>query len=97
MPIPHCEHPEETLYFRAIMEKRSLVAIGCGRTSDPTGFMAAHIDNGRIWSHGVDNGQWHQGIGGGVWADLFGMAVLNISVTVSEEETYGGFGLSLDY
>ena len=57
----------------------------------------AHIDNGRVWSESDDRGNWHQGVGGGVWANLFGMAVLNVSVTLSEEETYAGFGLSLDY
>ena len=57
----------------------------------------AHVDNGRVWSEGEDNGQWHQGVGGGVWANLFGMAVFNVSATFSEEETYVGFGLSLDY
>jgi len=56
-----------------------------------------HLDNGRVWSDVEDKGQWHQGVGGGVWANLFGMAVLNVSATFSEEETYVGFGLSLDY
>lgn len=56
-----------------------------------------HLDNGRVWSELEDEGQWHQGVGGGVWANLFGMAVLNVSGTFSEEETYIGFGLSLDY
>lgn len=44
--MPHCDHPEDTLYYRAIMEKRSLVANGCGRTAEPTGFMAAVMEAG---------------------------------------------------
>ena len=44
--MPQCEHPEETLYYRCITEKRGLVANGCGRNSEPTGFMKAVIDEG---------------------------------------------------
>ncbi len=57
----------------------------------------AHVDNGRVWAEGDDDGQWHQSVGAGVWANLFDLAVMNVTVTLSEEETLAEFGLSFDF
>lgn len=85
-----------TAWYQNLEVRQELFAFSTFLVVGRAGVLA-HIDNGRVWTEAEDRGPWHQGIGGGVWTDLFGMAVLNVMVTFSEEETYGGFGLKLDY
>jgi hypothetical protein len=46
------------------------------------------LDHGRVWTDGESSDQWHRGYGGGVWASLFGAAVLRASMGFSHEQRH---------
>lgn len=62
-----------------------------------TGGVLLHLDNARVWSDEDDASNWHQGVGGGLWFNLFDMVIFKSSLTISQEETYFGLGLGFDY
>jgi hypothetical protein len=68
----------------------SIAAVG-------TGGVLVHLDNARVWSDAEDASNWHQGMGGGLWVNLFDMVIITSDVTFSQEETYVRLGLGFDY
>ncbi len=46
------------------------------------------LDQGRVWTDGESSNRWHRGYGGGVWASVFGAAVLRASVGISHEQRH---------
>ena len=46
------------------------------------------FDNGRVWTEAMSSpGKvWHQGYGGGVWASMFDIFVINASMGFSQED-----------
>ena len=55
------------------------------------------VDNGRVWADGEDSSTWHQGYGGGLWVNLFDLAVVRGTVGVSSEGTFVNIGLGFLY
>ena len=47
--------------------------------------ISAFFDTGRVWRDGESSGKWHQGVGGGVWFNLFDSVLINSSVGHSVE------------
>ncbi len=75
---------------RELFTFSTMLAIGRGGVN-------AYLDNGRVYSDADDAGSWHQGVGGGVWFNFFDMALLQISMNISEEETFLGTGLGFTF
>lgn len=55
------------------------------------------VDNGRVWADGESSTVWHQGYGGGLWANLFDLVLLRGTVGTSEEGTFVNIGLGFLY
>ena len=54
-------------------------------------------DNGRVWADGESSTVWHQGYGGGVWANFFDLVLLRGTIGASEEGTFVNIGLGFLY
>jgi outer membrane translocation and assembly module TamA len=55
------------------------------------------VDNGRVWADGESSTVWHQGYGGGLWANFFDFVLLRGTVGASEEGTFVNIGLGFLY
>jgi len=75
---------------RELFKFTTLLAIGRGGVN-------AFFDNGRVYSQARDAASWHQGVGGGVWFNFFDLALLEVSLNISEEETYLGARLGFTF
>ena len=75
---------------RELFTFSGILAIGRGGVS-------LFLDNGRVFSGNEDGGAWHQGYGGGFWLNIFDMAIFQISVGASEEETLINTGLGFEF
>ncbi len=61
-----------------------------------TGGVFAFFDNGRVWIDDDNSDRWHQSVGMGLWTNVFDLTVININLSLSEEETAlsGGLGFA---
>ncbi len=61
-----------------------------------TGGLFAYLDNGRVWADDDASDRWHQSIGFGLWTNVFDLTVINMHLSLSEEETAlsGGLGFA---
>ncbi|MEP0546021.1 MAG: BamA/TamA family outer membrane protein [Rhodothermales bacterium] len=74
----------------ALLDFRTYAA---GGTLGVLGF----VDNGRVWADGEGSSTWHQGYGGGLWVNLFDLALLRGTVGVSPEGALVNIGLGFLY
>ena len=86
---------------RSALWQNAEVRLGLGqfRTYAATGSygLVGFLDNGRVWADGEASSAWHQGVGGGVWLNLFDLALLNGTVSFSEEGTFVNVGFGFLY
>jgi hypothetical protein len=50
------------------------------------------VDVGRVWTDGESSKKWHPGYGGGIWYDVVGEIVINLSAGFSKEDMFILFG-----
>jgi len=84
-----------TAFYQNVEIRHGLFEFANMLTAGQVGVLA-FFDNGSVFYDGDDTNVWHQGYGGGAWFNVFDMAIFQITVARSKEDTLTSFGFGFD-